>query len=272
MIGKGYFYMDSIREIYHLGGTRTASFEPGGAGCKFDSSNYFYERIPLKINGKEGHVYGEYLEKCVKEWIRETKNDKTTLDFQTWMAQKSDSALEKRCVRYLNDEERAQTEVTVKQGVLEQIGLDSSGRSRPLSSGTYAFVIGDVLAPDESRLLRPTTRLYAGPKGLTENGLLQHSSFLRGGSVRSAGMFEVDAEGRIVSVRNQSGHYKPSAKELAYFIDYLSERGYDTSKMRVEYSRNWFFRLLFFLFGAPAANKWHEKMGKQFSEAHTAVR
>jgi len=54
-------------------------------------------------------------------------------------------------------------------------------------------------------------------------GQLHHSSFTSGGKVKCAGFIGV-VQGKVVSVSNDSGHYKPPPAYLRDFVSYLQEQ------------------------------------------------
>lgn len=53
-------------------------------------------------------------------------------------------------------------------------------------------------------------------------GYFHHSSFTSGKKVKCAGMFKVD-NGKVTSVNNNSGHYKPETRYLKNFVAFLRE-------------------------------------------------
>ncbi|KAF5385442.1 hypothetical protein D9757_005362 [Collybiopsis confluens] len=92
------------------------------------------------------------------------------------------------------------------------------------------------------RLLRKTVRrntwIYCTDKnynlfiGIKHTGSFQHSSFLAGGIVTSAGLISVK-DGLIHTLSPLSGHYRTSIDQFHHFIDILTERGVDMSKVKV---------------------------------------
>lgn len=67
----------------------------------------------------------------------------------------------------------------------------------------------------------------------TETGRFHHSSFLSGQAVRAAGELVTDAAGKIVEINNESGHYKPTTKQMANLLIHLKERGVDLTQIRL---------------------------------------
>ncbi|CAL1695249.1 unnamed protein product [Somion occarium] len=92
------------------------------------------------------------------------------------------------------------------------------------------------------RLLRKTlkrnTWIYVSDKnfnifiGIKEPGTFQHSSFLGGGLVTSAGLISVK-NGLVHTLSPLSGHYRTSIQHFRQFIRVLDERGVDMSKVKV---------------------------------------
>lgn len=68
-------------------------------------------------------------------------------------------------------------------------------------------------------------QLYIAPK---VKGEFQHSSFLSGGSVGSAGAVMVN-QGRIIKLAPMSGHYQPNIEQFIAFLNQLTEQGVDVS-------------------------------------------
>ncbi|KAL2632097.1 hypothetical protein R1flu_016783 [Riccia fluitans] len=74
--------------------------------------------------------------------------------------------------------------------------------------------------------------LYVGKK---ERGNLQHSSFLVGAAVTSAGRLRVK-DGIIKRIEAHSGHYRPTHENFNQLISLLESRGADLSATKIEYS------------------------------------
>lgn len=270
-------------KIHHLGGTNSASFDPLSSQVELDKSRYFYERVPVKVRIKDENgvektsqvfLYGNTLEKYAKEWVAETENGETQELFSDFAARRiaDDSvALDKTSVRYFTKEDRRRTEITVTDGKLTQLGLDQPEDIKRELDGTYAFALGTVLDPETKTIKK---MLFAAPKTQTNQGKIQHSSFFRGGNVLSAGMLEINSETSTLTIRNQSGHYKPTEKELAHVVKHLKDIGYDISKIHVNYTRfsfiysikNVFNINLSWFLVQSRADKWLEEKGLQLIE------
>jgi len=92
------------------------------------------------------------------------------------------------------------------------------------------------------RLLRKTVRkntwIYVADKsfnvfiGIKETGTFQHSSFLGGGVVVSAGLISVK-DGVISKLEPLSGHYRTSIDHFRGFVDGLNARGVDMSHAKI---------------------------------------
>ena len=66
-------------------------------------------------------------------------------------------------------------------------------------------------------------QLYIAPK---VKGEFQHSSFLSGGSVGSAGAVMVN-QGQVIKLAPMSGHYQPNIEQFISFLDQLTNQGVD---------------------------------------------
>jgi hypothetical protein len=119
-----------------------------------------------------------------------------------------------RGVSWLNARQRAQYEVTIRNGLL----YDARGRpidtSRAVSAhsgnGTAIFVLGT------------DGRVYLSPTH--QPGRFHHSSFLAGGDVAAAGELVV-SNGRIVGISDRSGHYTPDPLMMRQLMIHLRRNG-----------------------------------------------
>lgn len=102
--------------------------------------------------------------------------------------------------RYLSSEEREKHLVTVTDGFFQ----DADGL---LLNGTYVFV------------LHPKLRLYAANTDLKIN----HSHLSSGLPLRGAGLMYIDY-GRLITLSNDSGHYKPALIEMMEAMDWFFEQ------------------------------------------------
>ncbi|WWC87802.1 uncharacterized protein L201_002694 [Kwoniella dendrophila CBS 6074] len=68
--------------------------------------------------------------------------------------------------------------------------------------------------------------------GIKQSGTFQHSSFLAGGKVTSAGIIVVK-HGLIKSLNPLSGHYRSSIEHFRAFIGQLEDRGVDLSHIKI---------------------------------------
>lgn len=225
-------------EIFHLGGTRLGSFDQENTQKSMDKG-YFYERIPIKTPNGEIFLYGSTLKPYVQAWMKACKSEAYKGTFQDYMENHPDlETLATAKVRYLSQNEQKQTAISIIDGKLCQAGLDSTDtQPKNLPKGKYAFVIANV--PDENGTRKP--QLFAALKGETSTGKIQHSSFARGGNVVSAGTFEIDSDGKIASISNFSGHYRPTKKELFLCLNYLKNNGYDLQQCYVQHYANTLF-------------------------------
>lgn len=178
------------------------------------AESYQLEALPISHKGST-YYFRDVLQNELKVW-RKSKSAKTTR-FEKYISDKfeKDPSFFERCkasqVRYFSDADRVKTQVQIKYGVLKQVGLDGDKEIQSMSAGTYCFVIKDDV-------------LYCHPKGSTESGVVQHSSFFAGQSVDSAGLLVLDEKGRVKKIINHSGHYLPGADALYTASKFFKER------------------------------------------------
>ena len=91
--------------------------------------------------------------------------------------------------------------------------------------------------------------------GLKQTGYFQHSSFLYGGRVLSAGLLKVD-NGSLTSLSPLSGHYRAGTAHFRYFVKKLQDSGVDLDRVTLSKS-------LLLLAGM-------EKYGKAMSKAKSS--
>jgi hypothetical protein len=198
------FVLNGEKEAMLLGSLVWAKDAVDG-GKEMFYERYFYEGISLQDEaGKELHIYGPVLEETGQEWA-DTMPGVSFTDFVQAKQESDDEfarTIDKENVRYFSDEERDQTQVHWVNGALWQIGLDTGLKEiAQVPEGVYAFVLG-------------SEHLYITPKIVTKKGKIQHSSFLRGGPVRSAGKLQIGPDGYIVWLSDDSGHYRPKDPEV----------------------------------------------------------
>jgi hypothetical protein len=119
-------------------------------------------------------------------------------------------------VQYLDEAGRQRYRLTVgSDGRL----YDSAGRRFDTSGGTSAWSRGRgraIFVMDEQG------NLYASNRQIV--GQFHHSSFLGGNPVAGAGELEV-ADGNLMAISRQSGHYKPQLEHLQQTVDHLRGQG-----------------------------------------------
>jgi hypothetical protein len=178
----------------------------------------------------EIHVYQNVLDKTYKEWEGQLNSPNAVPRFDLYVQKKlldrTDlrfvATIRKNNVRYLNDADLSKTKLTIeKNGDLKQVGLTStSDKPGPITrdGNDYAFVLGknNAVLNDKSRAI------YMTPKTQTDQGMINHSSFFRGGKVESAGMITMD-KGKIAMIEPLSGHYKPGDAEIAASLRYFRD-------------------------------------------------
>ena len=72
-------------------------------------------------------------------------------------------------------------------------------------------------------------RLYVGIKS---SGAFQHTSFLSGARISSAGLIGI-VDGQLTYLSPLSGHYRPTTKSFKAFVKSLDEQGVDLSQLKV---------------------------------------
>ncbi|XP_062230268.1 IQ domain-containing protein IQM4-like [Phragmites australis] len=124
------------------------------------------------------------------------------------------SKLQSQCIKYLGPKERQEYEVVVESGKL--MYKRNGVLVHTLDDSKWIFV------------LSTTKALYVGQK---KKGSFQHSSFLAGGAITSAGRLVVK-EGILKAIWPYSGHYLPTEENFREFIRYLEENGVDLTDVQ----------------------------------------
>ena len=106
-------------------------------------------------------------------------------------------------VRYLTPEEQQERQVTVNEN-----GELTYGNHQPLADGQWIFVVNENGEMIVDRQVP---------------GRFHHSSLAGGDPVRMAGELTI-GDGKIISISNSSGHYRPSMTAYKQFIGELSSR------------------------------------------------
>lgn len=173
--------------------------------AKIMNSTYWLEAFTFKLDGENVRIYGPTLYPHFLEWKNSSEASK---DFQTAMQEKIDSmvplereGLKRSILHLLNDQELQEHKAEFKSGKIHSGG-------KALTDGTYIFVVD----PEKKNL-------YVGKK---ETGHFQHSSFLKGGAVSSAGMIDVK-DGKIIAIRNHSGHYLPPPEMMETAVEFITK-------------------------------------------------
>jgi hypothetical protein len=167
------------------------------------SPKYYLERIDKR------HRYGKRLERLRLFWLKEGAN-KSFFDWLDVNEEKLGDIARKE-VKYFDAEERRYYEVKIKGNRIvaaDENRLRAALRNSP--NGEVMFV--------EDR----EGRMFAFPKFKYE---LHHSSFLAGTKVAMAGLMEVDADLRVRTITNHSGHYPMGEDKLEAFLSRLEPSG-----------------------------------------------
>jgi len=121
-------------------------------------------------------------------------------------------------VKYLDDSELKDYELTVKDGKIVYAGGSEAGQLFDTSSASsHASGEGSAIF-----IMKPDGKIYASK--YHEAGAFHHSSLSQGNEVAAAGELVVD-NGVLKEVSNQSGHYEPSQSLNDQLVVELSERG-----------------------------------------------
>ncbi|KAF3450586.1 hypothetical protein FNV43_RR06675 [Rhamnella rubrinervis] len=122
--------------------------------------------------------------------------------------------LQHQCITYLGPKERKAYEVFVESGKLV---YRQSGLLVDTPEGTkWIFVLS-------------TTRcMYVGEK---KKGLFQHSSFVAGGAIITAGRLVVN-NGVLQAIWSYSGHYRPTEENFTEVINLLEEQQMDLTNVK----------------------------------------
>jgi hypothetical protein len=154
-------------------------------------------RMPL--NGKATEWYGQ----------------NSTENFFTWVNSNSPT---KDKVAYMDNNARTSANVKFEGGRLFQMG-------KPINTGSEDWIV--VQSSDNQFYSKPKVRASGGKDGT------QHSSFLEGLPVQSAGMLNVKS-GSLTKVKNHSGHYAPQTRHLLKMYLTLEAFGVNMSNVEVE--------------------------------------
>ena len=128
-----------------------------------------------------------------------------------------------RTVKYLNDDELLDHELTVQNGKIVYANGEKSGQlfdtknasSHQSGEGSAIFV------------MTPDGRVYAST--YHSAGEFHHSSLSQGKEIAAGGELIVD-NGVLKEVSNQSGHYQPSQEMNDQFLEEFKERGLEGPK------------------------------------------
>ncbi|KAG8067419.1 hypothetical protein GUJ93_ZPchr0005g14868 [Zizania palustris] len=125
------------------------------------------------------------------------------------------SKLQSQCIKYLGPTERQEYEVVVESGRL--VYRQTGALVHTWDDSKWIFV------------LSTTKALYVGKKA---KGSFQHSSFLAGAAITSAGRLVVK-DGILKAIWPYSGHYLPTEENFREFISYLQDNGVDLADVKV---------------------------------------
>ncbi|MCE2916996.1 MAG: hypothetical protein ACOVOT_12525 [Rubrivivax sp.] len=165
----------------------------------------FADRMDIDLNGK-------------------TFNTLTAAEFKTLIETHAAKNLMETEVLFLNKQDRIGKLVMIEDGILYD-GPDSKVDTGELDRGGHPYVIdayGNMYSADHVEYGR----------NLPAHQRFNHSSFNAGKEVISAGIVQV-VQGRLWSIDNNSGHYKPDRIQLINALMMLRDCGIDLNQVRV---------------------------------------
>ncbi len=126
-------------------------------------------------------------------------------------------------VKYLTNEERQAFLLTAGDGYLNATGL--GGRFHRFGGGDRFHTLALAEVADwlgfAAFVLSPAGEWFGFEH---EPGSMHHSSALGGGTVATAGMIRVN-DGKVESIANKSGHYRPTPQSLIRPVEFLQGQG-----------------------------------------------
>lgn len=118
-------------------------------------------------------------------------------------------------IKYLDAQEREKFKITINsQGICSQNG-------QVMKKGFYRFIFSL-----EQELFAISTHPPGESFGEIEPRIpvfFKHTSLSRGEPVLAAGEMEIGSDGKILSLNNKSGHYKPSMQQMRPIAQYLQK-------------------------------------------------
>ncbi|KAL6552711.1 hypothetical protein OROHE_008075 [Orobanche hederae] len=167
------------------------------------------------------HRYGENLKLYFDAWL----NSQSSQPFFFWLdfghgkkidlVECSRAQLQRLCIRYLGHKEREEYEVIIQNGKL--IYKQNGGLLNTPKGMKYIYV------------LSTSRKVFVGIKN---KGVFQHSSFLAGATVISAGRLVV-SDGILQAIWAYSGHYCPTEESFQRLIQFLDEQQVDLKNVKL---------------------------------------
>lgn len=175
-------------------------------GC-FMSLKYWTEFQTIYLHSMAIHPYPQKL--LMESWIKEGYSN-----FSSFLLKYSRETVPQINVIYFDKKALLRYEVSLHKGIFYREGMQ-------IPKGRYLFV------------LTMDNKLYIARKGITEQGLIQHSSFSGGKPVRSCGLIEINDHGQVVKISNHSGHYHPKEEQVSHIMEYFQEFGISLDTLSV---------------------------------------
>lgn len=161
-------------------------------------------KFPNKAD-KKIHLYAREIRTYYHDWQKKYEN---RMSFEHFLQSRVISKMSDRkiinlfqkTVTYLHGGDRKKYAASFRN---KKIVVNK----RVLKDGTYMCVLSEH------------GKLYVGKK---KKGTFHHSSFVAGRPVKTAGRVKIK-DGKIRSIDNFSGHYKPSKESLHKIVDFLKK-------------------------------------------------
>ncbi len=154
-------------------------------------------------------------------YMQDWKKNETKFNFEEWLNVKNIKL--KTSVVYFSKKQRSEYLISIKDGKFYTRKGDLFDRAYIEKSERDCFIIG------------ADKRLYLFEKRKGHHKLWQqHSSLFSGGAIIGAGMLEVNDKGKIICIRNHSGHYKPNCQNLLDALQFFKNNGINLKGVKIE--------------------------------------
>lgn len=185
------------------------------------------------VNKSDNSYYDDLFKSCVNLLTKYFNCNPMTLPSRIL------STLGREVIPYFNAEDKVQTQHNLlyfdrqqaskfKIGIEEgQVFYQNSQRQFQAKDREFVFSFsGDIYINDGE--IKTQVMGRRDPSSQTK-----HSSFLSGGEVLCAGMIKI-VNNKIAEISNESGHYRPTHKDIAIFLNHLDSMGADLSTIQLK--------------------------------------